>query len=424
MFNWGIIILIFFLLATFFKIELVFWSLYFFLGLYLVIRFWNHHALKNLTCERVLFHNRAFLGEELTVQLCLTNNGFLPVLWVKITEYLPYGLGYVQPYRSVVTILPRRKIMASYRLYCRSRGYYRLGPLSLEMGDILGIEERKKEWPKIDHFIVYPRIVFLSKLGFPSREPFGTIRWPQRLFEDPLRVIGVRDYQQGDGLRRIHWKISARTQSLQVKKYGPSITMATMIFLNLNREEYKVFRQEYRAELGITTAASLANYLCQQKQFFGLSTNGWDTATTEKKNILPEDHLLRPPVSENNLSSSTGEVSAPIITLLPSRGQFQLMGILEILARVKLASTFSFLHLLEKEIVRIPWGATLIVITPTEDENILRTLFRLKKSGFNIVLVLNSEPFDYFSSGTKGRELGLGVHRIEKEEDLRVWQIC
>jgi hypothetical protein len=56
--------------------------------------------------------------------------------------------------------------------------------------------------------------VALEGYNLSSRRPIGEIRLAHRLFEDPTRMAGVRPYQQGDPLNRIHWRATARTGAI------------------------------------------------------------------------------------------------------------------------------------------------------------------------------------------------------------------
>ena len=72
----------------------------------------------------------------------------------------------------------------------------------------------------------------------PGRErlaadrPLGERKGRDRIFEDPLRFAGLRDYRPGDSLRRIDWKASARRQALQSRVYEPSSTLHLLVAVN------------------------------------------------------------------------------------------------------------------------------------------------------------------------------------------------
>src|SRR5262249_20412066 len=110
-----------------------------------------------------------------------------------------------------------------------ARGYYRFGPARLASSDLFGFFPVEREDETRNAIIVYPRLYTLPELGLPAERPFGERRGFDRLFEDPARPSGLRDYRPGDSLRRIDWKASARSQALQSRVYEPSSTQHLLV---------------------------------------------------------------------------------------------------------------------------------------------------------------------------------------------------
>ena len=77
------------------------------------------------------------------------------------------------------------------------RGYYQLGPLLLETGDVFGLHRRFRVAGEPHFALVLPKVLPLQGYNLASRRPMGEIRVVHRLFEDPTRLAGVRPYQQG-----------------------------------------------------------------------------------------------------------------------------------------------------------------------------------------------------------------------------------
>jgi hypothetical protein len=81
------------------------------------------------------------------------------------------------------------------------------------------------------------------------------------------------------------------------------------------------------------------------------------------------------------------------IKVLPSRHPDQLARVLEALAAVTSFTTSSLESLLLAESPRLPWGATLIVVTAVVTEDLLSALVRLYDVGRRLALVsLEDEP--------------------------------
>jgi len=201
-------VIVLFVIAAFMRLDFLMYILYVFFGLYLLSRWWVRGAVGRLRFRRILVTERAFLGERVPVELEAWNPSPLPLPWIYLRENLPLDLHGPGSVQRVVSLLPREREAIRYELHGRRRGYYAIGPLFCRAGDLFGVIEVTRQGKVEDHLTVYPKILPLPHLSLPSLFPFGTLPSQQRLFEDPTRVMGVRDYQPGDSPRRIDWKTS------------------------------------------------------------------------------------------------------------------------------------------------------------------------------------------------------------------------
>ena len=313
---------------------------------------------------------RAFEGEEVELRIITTNRKYLPVFWLNISFGVPAGLSIrelelvVEPasqrgfLRSYWSLSPWQTVMRRFVIDCKERGYYQIGPGSMETGDLFGFFVGRVELPDIFELIIYPKVFPIPRLELPARQPFGDFRSAGRLFEDPMRTIGVREWELGDSQRRIHWKATAKYQSLYSRVYEPAEEEQVMLFLNVATLEK--FWHGYIPELleqGIRIAASLAYTLSEERLPIGLIANG---------------RLNR---------------KERAIKLLPGRSPDQLMLILELLAGVTPFATSSIEERLITEAPRIPWGTTLVVITAVVYDELVASLLELAAAGRPVVLI-------------------------------------
>ena len=382
-----------FLIAAVLRIDFFFYILYLFFGFYFFSRLWTEKAIKNLVFSRE-YSGRSFLGERVTVRLRIRNQGLLPVPWLRVHESVPIHLRSPSFFLRVLSLLPHEEKSFTYELNCRRRGFYRLGPLMLSSGDLFGIRTSQRRLETDDAVMVYPRIVPLSDIGLPSQTPFGQIRAKQHIFEDPSRMVGVREYQSGDSIRHIHWKASATTGALQIKRFEPAISIEAQIFLNLNRSEYSTNRAETASELAIVTAASIANHLTEKRQTIGLSCNGIDP-------LMGDGHL---------------------VALPPHRGRDQLMRILDILARIQLGEGASFNEVLRRARLQLTWGGTAIIISAHASEALFDIMVLMKRSGFHVTLVLVDPQRPFVNTRDRARQIGIRAYQVWQEKDLDVWR--
>ena len=383
-------LLLLFLVAAILRIDFFFTIVYLLVAVYVLSRVWTRQSVKQLRAER-RFSGRAFSGQRVTVMLTVRNEGWLPVPWLRVHESLPVALSNPPFLREIVPLGPHDEREFSYTLDCRRRGHYRIGPLRMDAGDLLGITRPVQVETEAEPFIVYPRVVSLQEVGLPTHSPLVALPAIAPLYEDPSRVMGVRDYRRGDSPRRIHWTATASTGELVVKQYEPSIARETLICLDLSREDYEQRRRYTAAELAIMAAASLANHIIVNEGLrAGLTTEAWDPLVDRQA------RFFLPPRSE----------------------RVHLMNVLETLARVEVGEVTSFPDLLRRESVGLSWGATLAVIAGRESESLLDSLVYLRRAGFAVALILVQPAYPSAEARRRAEVMGVPVHRIWSEQEL------
>jgi len=387
---------ILFVIASLFKISFIYNVSYLLFAVYFFATFWSQRTMNDLRVTRS-YQERALLGDVVEVRLEIENRGWLPIPWLFFHDRLPLALISPPFFRRLISLQPHEKRCFRYELHCRQRGWYQIGPLTAGLGDVFGLSFRQRDYAAGVHLTVYPKILPLDELGFPSKSPFGDLRTRQLLYEDPSRVVGVRDYQTGDSLRKINWKVSASSGRLQVRKLEPAMTLETVVLLNVNRSEYDRQHAYAGAEQAIVVAASVINHLAGLRQEIGLLTNGVDPAVPD----------------------ATG-----LAGYLPGKGRAHLISILELLGRLNVVDERPFWSELRPEFQRLPWGATLVVVTPRETPELLETIMPLRRAGFNVVLVYVDYPnaLVWEPAQRHAATLGLTAYRIWRDDDVEIWR--
>lgn len=381
-------------LAVLTRETFLFVLLYLFVGATLLGRWWTGRVVNQVVFHRRLDH-QAFPGETVPVRIDIENKSLLPAVWLRVQDYYPIEVADTSSFSEVISLRPRERTRLTYNLRAHKRGYYTIGPLHIASGDLLGMTAERQSEGKPDHLTIYPRIVPLTEVRLPSMSPMGTMRHKQPIFEDPTRIMGKRDYQRGDSLRRIDWKSTASSGRMQTKLFEPSIALETVLFLDLNLNSY-VLRSRYEAtELAIVVAASLANWVISKRQSTGLISNGLD------------------PLSADSLP----------VPLHPGKGRGQLMRVLEILARIRAVETDPLPELLRRHRVRLPWGTTALLITGSVERELFHELVQARRGGINPVLVLCGEHPNHRQTAREGKLFGVPVNIIRDERDLDIWRI-
>ncbi len=407
------LILILLAVAFLLRVDFIFYIVYVFVGLYAWSRWIPARTLRQIKAQRE-YADHAFWGEIVPVTIWLQNQSRLPVPWLTFSESVATELTMGGKVNRVVSLRGRESAGFGYEVKARRRGYYRLGPLRLTSGDLFGLFEPQHGRFPTDTLTVYPRITPLTQLGLPSRLPFGTLASRQRLFEDPSRPAGVRDYRSGDSLRQINWKASAHTRHLLVKTYQPAISLETAVFLNLHSDDYDSNGRQNRVEWAIEVAASLAAHLIDRRQAVGLSANGLDPLQDGDEGAFDEE--------SGRLIQSAAKQAALPSAIPPRPGRAHLMRILERLARLETAVTQPFNQWAITASLPLSWGVTILAVTPRGDEAACQTLHRLARKGFNPVLIAIEPNYNFGEVRERARRLGFIAYNVSQRSGLEQWQ--
>lgn len=385
---WALLIL--FALAALVRMDWAYYLVYVVGGVWVFSHWWIRRSLAHLRIARRI-PQYAFTNEQVTVQIEIDNLAWLPLPWLQLQEAVPLDLKDQDDYRTVVSIGGRSHIVHEYRLYCRRRGYYTVGPLNLRTSDLFGFVEARWEENGSSELIVYPMIVPLERLGLPSRMPFGALAARRQLDEDPARMGGVRQYASGDSLRRIHWKATAHEDKLLVKKLQPSQELPLFLVLDLDRNAYPQRAVIGASEWAISVTASVAGHMSEQRQAVGVSSNGLDPLSDEL-----------------------------VATIAPRTGRDHLMSIWRLLARVQLnPDAPSLASWLPAHTADLPWGATLVVVTPHLSEEALWVLHNAYRRGSNVIALICASQLDFRTIQARGRRLGVQVASTIWESELQ-----
>jgi len=343
--------------------------------IYGVSTWWKDNALAGVGYRREFDRTRVFPGEPIEMTIHVDNGKPLPLTWLRFKDRLPVAPleeGEIAELTSetqgsfwlknAFSVGGRSHLQRTFTFSFPRRGYYTLGPVEVHSGDIFTLFTIERQYDFRDTLVVYPTVWPLEALSLPAKEPFGELKVQRSLFTDPIKTRGIRDYHPHDRFRDVHWKASARRGHLQTKVYDPSTGMTLAIFLNVAtmRRHWMGYSPE-QLERAISVAASVANYAAEQKWGVGLYVNG---------SVPRSDQPIRVP---------------------PGRAPDQLSHVLEALAATREFATGSIENLMQRESPRLPWAATLVLVTAHVSEEMAVVLLRLKEAGRRVVLISLAE---------------------------------
>jgi uncharacterized protein (DUF58 family) len=304
----------------------------------------------------------------LEVELSLLNKGWFPVFNLLIEDSLECAIP--QERRKMVLLEYLRAggaVKLRYSCACPLRGRYFAGPLSVYFFDPWGLFFLKKNFNVRSELYVMPKIFKIYK--FPELLK-GTLPWfgigTKRVSGDEDEFFGIREYKDGDPIKRIHWFSTARMNKLIVKEYQcRSYSRATILF-NLDQENNFGEGKESVGEYTIKIAASVAKYLL-----------------------------------DNDVSVEIIAHAQQLLHMPFNKGREHLENIYRLLSVAKVESRMKLGEVFEEFSRYIPEDSNLIVIMADKDWEYLPAIMSLKKRDVSITpLILITSSF-LFSSNSE-----------------------
>jgi len=351
------------------------------LGVFAGARAWSRLGLSSVHCDAAVDKAKVFPGEGLVLDVRAENAKFLPV-WLQMVVPVEGALKSSTEQTTLTAacaLLWHQGVSFRWELTALKRGVHRVGPPRMRVGDLLGFYPKERQEEETLSVVVYPKLVPIRPLSLPKREFFG-MPGARSPVQDPVYLLGARDYQHNRPARYIHWKASARHNRLQEKVFEPSVQEKVLFLVDAHGFDGESGRESFERLLEAT--ASLAVRMDRQGFALGLATNG--------------------------LLTGRGSGVVPV-----ARGPRQLPAVLEMLARLKPIASGEMTLVLNRG-VNLPWGLTCVHFAREKGDQtrVLETFFRRRHI-----------PAVFFVSQTDRGEAGenhSGSGTVYALDDLRV----
>lgn len=239
---------------------------------------YKKYGFSNIEYSARLSSGEVFEGDDVYLYEEITNNGALPLPYIKVDTDLPDGLVFTllessvqdpggifsagktlsrgaakqdadrlrkvkrtSSIQSLFVLRPYARIRRRWRLTCTKRGDYTLRGVLATGSDILGMGVISKfiELSNTggNRLVVLPRPEELAGRYTSSRYLCGDIISQICPVTDPIRLCGAREYQTGDPMRLINWKSTAAHDRLMVNIEERTVRHRFSLVLNMSSRQ-------------------------------------------------------------------------------------------------------------------------------------------------------------------------------------------
>lgn len=232
---------------------------------------WSVRSVR-LSADHLVWPSRLVPGSRGTVQLTITNTGSTRTAALEVTEPatpdLTGGLRCLMP-----PLRASHRAQTEFGLRPLRRGRFVLRAPTIRVGDPFGLWEDVRTLDVRTTVLVVPALVDLA--GMPpssgNRSAAADRAVAGVASGDP--DVGIREYRNGDDIRTVHWRASARHDELMVRLNEPVSHGGAVIMLDHRAVAHAGAGVTSSLETAVSLAASISVHLLAAEHQIRLTTH-------------------------------------------------------------------------------------------------------------------------------------------------------
>lgn len=305
-------------------------------------------AAGTLTVSSGLSGRAVRRGETVTLEVTVRHQGLIPIAPISLELY---GMPDAPKAEVRLRDMPGKIQRLTMPFHATHVGVSCPGVKSCTVEDVFGLFSRTIV-PKAnaDELLVLPMTFDVEALTFSPGDPGSEVM--ARATEDISNPSDFRNYQPGDAIKKIHWKLSARKGDLMVRRFEEPVLSDALVLMDCSAPP-SWGHPEAEADIRDTLLETAASVMVSQ---------------------MTSDHAVRLPLMGNHPIELDKNMGEPLI--------------LENLARVDFSETDKFERVLLLETRRMRRVGATVIISARLSSHIVDVMIRMKRMGPNVRLYL------------------------------------
>lgn len=216
-------------------------------------------ARLRMSCERSVEPAQVPLGSPMRGRITLGQDGRLPAGILMLEDQVPIELGLLPRFLVDKADLSWRREI-EYPLLGRVRGRFATGPLTVRTTDPFGLVRLDRQFVATSNVMVTPQVVPLPAMRTAGGGGSAGEARPNRIGVVGQDDVLVREYHQGDDVRRVHWRSTARRGEIMVRREEQAWDPSASILLDTRSSAHAGRGMHSSLEWAISAAASIATH--------------------------------------------------------------------------------------------------------------------------------------------------------------------
>lgn len=324
-----------------------------------------------LSYDQNLNSDSIIKGDEVTLKVNIINKSFLFLPYVKIS-FFDDSHGVIENHDiKNILVEPFSNKELSFNYTYKYRGYFKLGVSSIELQDFLGIFKITQRNKNPLFIRVYPQIIEIDRFNLIKGSFADSSLNMGGAQEDISTIEDISKYSYGDSLKKIHWKLTAKTNELMVKEYEKVGSSSVIFILNLEKSDSLAEKNVFIEDKHIETVIAVLRHFTHNEIDVKFVYDNGEINTVEYSN------------------------------------SFDFLNVYEVLSKVEFNQKRSLEDIINSQINYNINKGDLIISTSKLDYKLYETLYKAKLEGYDISLIYISDEETIYKKEDGSDVLGL-----------------
>lgn len=284
--------------------------------------------------EVLIPNDSLYKGDTINIVYQVDNRSPFLIPYLTVENKIHSKLSKYQS-RRVTSLEGRDLYRHSETINLNKRGFFEIGEIEVIVQDIFKLFSFKKKIASDTSLLVYPKTIKLNSFRTSSSQQQGELISHDSIFEDKARVKTFRDYVEGDSIKSMHWKLSAKKDSPMVKLYDNRVDSNIAIFLDNSFNSYLKDIDNRLEDKAVDISLSIIDYCLENNLKLRLFHQNKD----------------------KSLDTSASEID-------------EIKSFLEVLAKLRANGKKDFKDFILSNIENLDKGSSIIIITPQLEKTI------------------------------------------------------
>jgi hypothetical protein len=314
-------------------------------------------------------------GDTDRFTMIVSNESLIPAPYVTVKNKALVSIDSKYNGESISLRLDEGKWL-KHEVYFSIRGVYNFGEVVINLKDIFSIFDITRSINRKTLIRVYPKVYDLEETIIKGSDIFKNAVSTKSSIEDMYSTKDIRKYRDGDNLKRINWKVSAKYNELFVRNFDTVSGQELNLFLDMHEKNYEFDRTGLLEEKMIDFSVSLVKHMLNKE----IKTKIFINASQ------PEHFELEEKVDFDKL--------------------------MDYFLTQKSDSKHNFINFIDSNIYHVSSLGGVGIITTRVSEDLTINLMALRDRGFNILLFYCSTSNDDIKNTVLLDKVGIRCYNI------------